>query len=330
MKLSIVVPVYNGETFISASLQSLLDQAEQNFEVVVVDDGSTDGSAAAAERMLAESSLHFQVLIQKNAGVSAARNNGLREAKGEYVIFLDCDDLVSPKLVEKVFILLSRNQPDVICYDRRDAGSKAAAEEKSAIKPFSMNGIEALQSILREERMKICTGSAAYRKAFLEAFHLQYTEGCRNGEDQEFHYKLLSHAEHVMYLKEELMLYVTREGSISNSYAVQRFDSIPALYRAAAYMKDTGHPQLKELALLLKEQKVIINYFYNLQGCLAHFEDGEIQQLLPKIDERYPGLNEQVRKEMKSYSGRDKKLQWKIRLFLLSPSLYRRVSKLAG
>ncbi|MCX4823490.1 CDP-glycerol glycerophosphotransferase family protein [Streptomyces sp. NBC_01142] len=93
LRLSVVVPVYNVEDYLEECLRSLADQTLRDLEVVMVDDGSTDGSAAIARRFAAEDD-RFRLVPQANAGLGAARNTGIREARGEFLAFVDSDDLV--------------------------------------------------------------------------------------------------------------------------------------------------------------------------------------------------------------------------------------------
>ncbi|WDC84194.1 glycosyltransferase family A protein [Caloramator sp. mosi_1] len=104
MKLSIVIPAYNAQHYIHTSLNSLLTQDLSNVEIIVVDDGSSDETAKVANKILVNSQcVNYKVIIQENKGVSAARNTGLLEAKGDYVLFLDADDYVSENVCRRYY-----------------------------------------------------------------------------------------------------------------------------------------------------------------------------------------------------------------------------------
>lgn len=111
-RISVVMPVYNVERYLDETLKSLKDQTFKDFEIICVDDSSTDRSLAILKKY-AQKDKRFVILSQKNAGAGAARNYGFSKAKGEYVIFLDSDDLFSPNLLEKLYLAASENQADI-------------------------------------------------------------------------------------------------------------------------------------------------------------------------------------------------------------------------
>lgn len=114
MKISVILPCYNAEAYLSACLDSLLGQGMRDFEVILVDDGSKDGSLAVARRY-AERDARICVFTQENQGVSAARNLGLTQAKGEWVTFVDGDDLLPPDAFETLLSGAAETADMVVC-----------------------------------------------------------------------------------------------------------------------------------------------------------------------------------------------------------------------
>ena len=119
--ISIVIPLYNKEKSVVATLQSVLEQTYTDWECIVINDGSSDNSLEVVKNFIDEFKIDdfkFQILTQNNAGVSAARNRGIIEAKGEYVAFLDADDLWTDDYLETVVALI-RDYPDAGLYSVR-------------------------------------------------------------------------------------------------------------------------------------------------------------------------------------------------------------------
>ena len=134
--VSVVIPVYNGERFLRESLESVFAQTFQDYEIVCVDDGSTDGSCA----LLKQYDERLRVIQQANAGQSAARNVGVRQATGSFVAFLDQDDRWYPsKLVQQVAVLSA--EPDVVLvhcnYDRMDGDGRVLVARAALVERAS-------------------------------------------------------------------------------------------------------------------------------------------------------------------------------------------------
>ena len=114
-KVSFIVPVYNVECYLRASLDSALVQTLTDIEVICVNDGSTDGSAGILDEYAARDA-RIKVVTQANAGLSAARNAGLRVVTGRYLLFLDSDDLLSPDAAAKLVAKADAEFLDVLFY----------------------------------------------------------------------------------------------------------------------------------------------------------------------------------------------------------------------
>ena len=120
--ISIIVPVYNTERYLPKCLDSIAAQTFTDFEVLMIDDGSTDGSREVCERY-SRSDSRFVTIHQSNQGVSASRNNGLKQARGNYIAFVDSDDYVHPQMLELLYKAIRQGEYDLVVwnklYDRR-------------------------------------------------------------------------------------------------------------------------------------------------------------------------------------------------------------------
>ena len=115
MKISVIIPAYNCERFLAETLDCLLNQTLKDIQTVIVNDGSTDGTAEVIERYAKEYPFILSV-YQENAGVSAARNNGIEKAEGEYLLFLDSDDVLSPDALENICQKLDKTNADIAIF----------------------------------------------------------------------------------------------------------------------------------------------------------------------------------------------------------------------
>jgi len=332
MKLSIIIPAYNVEKYIRTTINSLIVQSDKRFEIVIVDDGSTDSTLEVASSIVKESKLNNCKIISKiNGGVSSARNEGIQKASGKYIMFLDGDDYVAKDLVEKIYSKIDYSDRDVICF-----GCDIVDENKNIINSYfdtfeakgTMTGIDALNNIINHKNMWIYTGSAVYRNEFLTQYDIKYTPGCVNGEDQEFTIKALSRAKDVIFINSVLCYYVQRHTSISNSYNIKRFDTIVALERTYKYLEAIDNSDFHLIAKKIKNKHIVDNYIYNFDCCLDYryktgkFNTKSFKNLYNDIEGAYPLSNSEVVTSMRNYSGENRKILLKVKMFLNSPALY--------
>lgn len=127
MKVSVIIPVYNVERYLERCLDSVLGQTMHDFEVICVDDGSTDQSGRVLEEYAKRDS-RVRVLSQENAGLSIARNNGLKTARGTFVLFCDSDDAIHPRLLELVVGKAEHLQADLVSFSYVSNGGSGLPE----------------------------------------------------------------------------------------------------------------------------------------------------------------------------------------------------------
>ncbi|MBP5707779.1 MAG: glycosyltransferase family 2 protein [Alphaproteobacteria bacterium] len=114
-KISIIIPVYNVEKYLRRCLDSVLNQTFQNWQAICINDGSTDKSGAILDKYAARDK-RFVVVHKKNGGVSRARNDGIKKASGEYIMFLDSDDCIHPQTMDIVYRLAKDNKSDIVSF----------------------------------------------------------------------------------------------------------------------------------------------------------------------------------------------------------------------
>lgn len=114
--MSVIIPIYNGEKYLEQCLESILDQTLKEFEVICVDDGSTDGTTRILDKYIMMDQ-RIQVYHQSNQYAGVARNTGMKYAKGKYILFLDGDDFFENKMLEKMYAQIERDNADICVCD---------------------------------------------------------------------------------------------------------------------------------------------------------------------------------------------------------------------
>ena len=140
-KFSIIIPVYNVEEYIDKCLESVFNQTEKDFEVIVVNDGTKDNSMSIVEKY------PVKIINQKNQGLSAARNHGVEKAQGDYLIFLDSDDYWNKDLLKEINKSL-KNNPDVVRFQIQETYENSSEKKAFPEESFTgKNGVEAFDAI---------------------------------------------------------------------------------------------------------------------------------------------------------------------------------------
>ncbi len=340
MKISFVIPAYNIENYISKTIHSLISQSNQNFEAVIVDDGSTDNTYLIVSDLIRESNLrNFKIIRQENRGVSAARNRGLAEAAGDYVLFLDGDDYIEKELVNFAHKAIDEKAYDIICWKF----NQVSADEQ-VIQTFSNahnykkilnSGPNVLNEIF-SGKMRILTGSAIFNKNFLLKNNLVYSEKFYCGEDLEFIYKALIDAEDVRFIDETLTSYVQRSGSITHSYNILKFQSICALKQVYDYTESKNRDELKDLSDKMMYRIIPDNYFFNLKSCVKELrtQGYSVKKAVTKIQndlqKNLPEVKEFIDNLFKTYPDNNFQIKIMIQLYRISPLFYLKSSEIGN
>ena len=185
--ISIIVPVYNTEQYLDRCIQSVLAQTYTNWELLLIDDGSTDSSGAICDKYAAEDN-RIRVFHKENGGVSSARNLGLDNAKGEWITFVDSDDWVDDQYIE--FMVSDQAYDFVSCYYQAIGWSKWV----SCPPPEEKYTQEVLNTCVSENLMAWNTPWAKrFRTQIIQANQCKFNESISFGEDAIFVYKYLRH-----------------------------------------------------------------------------------------------------------------------------------------
>lgn len=161
-KISVIVPVYNAKKYLDSCIESILGQTYKNIQLILIDDGSTDGSSEICDDF-AQRDSRVTVFHQKNAGVSCARNSGIEYAKGEYITFVDADDELEQDALERAICFIKSQNADVVIYGW-EIIEKDSDEKKNIIEPEMIydNCEDVLYKVL--ENYSSCGGGYPWNK----------------------------------------------------------------------------------------------------------------------------------------------------------------------
>lgn len=230
--VSVIVPIYNVEQYLAKCLDSILDAKQGDFDVVLVNDGSTDRSAEIAQQYVARYPHIFKLITQPNGGLSMARNTGLEHTRAEWIIFLDSDDYISPEGFDSVLTALKSSASDVVIYniDKYYEDSGVIENIYQVPNPFAGKGPldsrDYIAGIFQNRLFNFVTAwDKAYRRACLERLSMRFIPG-RIYEDVPFTFTLFLHGIKVEYLDDVVIYYRIRRGSIMSTPSIEKLNHI--------------------------------------------------------------------------------------------------------
>lgn len=237
-KISIIVPVYDVEQFLSRCLESILSQTFQDFEVILVNDGSTDNSYQICLEY-ARRDTRVVIIDKENGGLSSARNAGLNVAKGEYIGFVDSDDYIAPDMYDLLYKNIVSYGADIsICsfYLVYSDGRIIHTKPKGICK--CMSNEEAIRTLLSTKQFENHAWDKLYKKALFNQIRFPENELF---EDIAVMHRLLDNCRKVIYESKPEYYYVQRPGSIVNSsFNIKKLQFVKQCQRVVDFSKSKG------------------------------------------------------------------------------------------
>ncbi|MFC4739516.1 glycosyltransferase family 2 protein [Flavobacterium ponti] len=210
--ISIIMPVYNVEKYIAKSIQSVLNQTYQDFELLVIIDGSPDNSKQIAETFNDE---RITIYEKSNGGLSDARNYGLKRAKGEFVYFLDSDDWIEPTLLQDTICVFDKKEIDLVIFgyflDNEDLEGNLISTKEISTKDIQFD--KDLNNLDLDEKTLNILGYAwnkLYRISFLKNNNIIFDKGVSLVEDILFNSKVYKNSNTLTFINKRLYHYINR------------------------------------------------------------------------------------------------------------------------
>lgn len=253
-EISVVIPVFNGEAFLEECLSSVMSQSFRDFEVIVVNDGSSDSSLAIAKRF-ADRDDRFKIITIPHSGLSAARNKGVSCGRGKYVTFLDADDCLYPYTLETYARVASDFDANVVI------GSFTRSKSYRIPSPESAGGtrLKALDVTVRIYDFVGAMKTALYQKVILSSAcgalvkreFINMEKGFREGiwyEDLDAFYRFYQHVSRIAYVDAPLYFYRDNSESFTNRWSEGRLDVLDVTDRIVDFFKEK-YPDVVPAAL---------------------------------------------------------------------------------
>lgn len=237
--ISVIIPVYNAAQWLSETLDSLKSQTYADFEAILVDDGSTDGSAAIC-REYCSADARFRLISQANGGVSSARNSGIDSAKGEWICFMDADDIMPPDALDSLLraAIQSDTKITVGNYVRTNRKNfKFPSPASGPLPADTLSSEEAIETGLYQKRiLNNPWGVIWHESIFRVPDKLRFRE-CRY-EDLDLFYRAFERTDRICVLDRAVYFYRDNPASFINTWSRARLDALDVTDRIVSHMAD--------------------------------------------------------------------------------------------
>lgn len=321
VKVSIIVPVFNVEKYLGKCLDTLVNQTLEDIEIILIDDGSTDGSLEIVKDYYQK---YPEKIIYKsiaNAGAANARNIALQIAKGEYVGFVDSDDYVDLTMYEKMYSVAKEQEAEIVtCGYNRINMQDIQRRDVRQRKCFGYNVFQSPQLFINNVPY---IWNKIFKKSLITENHISF-ENLRIFEDLVFTYKLFLKANKIVRVSETLYNYIfVREGSLTYTFGEKRFDLFKAFDSLLDYFEENRAMLHFETELLF----ILLNHIFVVCGNDVKYKDIPlkykfINEGFRYLDEKFPfwrSTDLYFRKYKKNKFLFTKKSYWKIRTLIPVP-----------
>lgn len=274
--VSIIIPAYNVDNYLEECVNSLLCQTYTNYEIVIIDDGSTDNTYNIGKQLTVES-VKVKLFHQENQGVSIARNIGMQKANGEFFVFVDADDIAAPQYIETL----------VACARKSDMGMAGFTSERGEIATkVSMNTVDIrasdmMESILCGTNYDGYLWNKIFQRKIIENNNLRFQKNIVVWEDLLFVLQYLNNCDKVTISDEKLYYYRYREGSAVNN---TRLDKYRSKYEVMKKIKEQDFGYTKQ-----SRKKTSFLYFETMFSYLNRIliqenKSNKLEEILSSID----------------------------------------------
>ena len=314
--ISVIVPVYNAEKYIRKCVASIQEQSYSHFELILINDGSKDNSLALCKEL---ATLDQRIIVHDriNGGASAARNTGLDIAKGDYIVFVDSDDFVSPDYLKNLYSAAKQGNYDIVQCNLQSTDRSDFRPEKVEFRESDVNEITKGQA-LNQRLYKVTIWGKIYKRYIFDSFHFQ--EGIIY-EDDASYYIFVDRGEKIGTLNEILYFYFMSDNSVMRNDKKDKSTAFINIYKERiAYFTARNNQELLDGTY----DRFCLVLMLTYASSLKHGNNKNDRTMFLKLFRKY---YPEVKKS--SYIGAKDKMMF--RCFNCSPQIVGRViGKLRG
>lgn len=267
-KVSIIVPIYNVEKYLVRCVKSILNQSHHNVEIILVNDGSTDGSGGIAERLKDDDKRIF-VIHQANGGLSEARNTGLDFSTGDFIFFVDSDDVINPKTIEIMLNCMLDYEADIISCDFSYWNEKENIPSVNINNGYTIRKYGSDEALISLNEIGVTACNKMYRRGVFEK--IRFPIG-RYHEDEYVIHELLFFSKKIIKIDVPLYYYFMRDGSITHTIDEKKVkDAINAYRERIRFIDNYNWRAVREPVI-----RDFLAYLFRVTG----YKDKEINRLV--------------------------------------------------
>ncbi len=281
MKVSVIVPVYNVEQYLSKCLNSLVKQELKELEIIIVNDGSPDNSQLIIDKYK-KNYPNIRSFTKENSGLSDTRNMGIKYATGEYIAFLDSDDSVRPDMYKKMYEKAKEKDYDIVCGDVKYVYS----DHEYIVKTDPMADTTNIKDVFINLYPAVCT--KIFKRDLIVKNNMSFKSGVWY-EDVEFMYRLLPYVKSIGVIHEPFYEYLQREKSITSSVSPKIYDYINNMNGVIEYYKEKGI--YEEYKKELEYAYVRYAYATFIKTCLGYDKEAYLKAVddaIKSVKEHFP------------------------------------------
>lgn len=242
--ISVIVPVYNVEKYIINCIESIINQDYKDFELILVNDGSTDNSEKIIKDYLKDKNINWQLINKENGGQSSARNAGLKASKGDYISFIDSDDVISKDFLSTLLNNLTDDVDFSFCNYEFVKKQIPPVDNNDKIKVYEKE--ELLKDFLKRT-VYFVLPSMLFKKAFLDKNGLYLNENTFFSEDQMSMWDVIFNSSKSVYLNKKMYGYYIREKSVMTGSSFERLLKGFEEYKKFIDYLYTKYPEHKDI-----------------------------------------------------------------------------------